>query len=344
MKEKENFIKRIERKEEHIDFFLQSKNSNTNLFEDVYLEHNALPELNLSDIDTKCVFLGQTIDYPIIINAITGGTEFSKEINMQLSKIAKELNIPIAVGSQTISLYNKKNRDSFEIVREIIGEHGVVLANLSAKASLEEVNIALEMVKGNGIQLHLNSAQELAMKEGDRDFRGTLENIEYIVSNIDKPVIVKEVGFGISNKVAKKLYSAGVRYVDISGSGGTNFIEIEDMRTETINFSDIYSWGVPTALSLLQCRKVEKDLTLISSGGIKNSQEIVKSLVLGASMVGMSGEVLRCLLEEGYETTLEYLKGTLYKVRMLMLLLGKKTVKELRDTPFKIKGELKELI
>ncbi len=344
MKGRENFKQRKDRKKEHVEFFLQSSYHNSNYFEDIYLEHRALPELDINEIETKCIFLGKCVDYPIIINAITGGTKFSREINRKLSKLAKEFNIPIAVGSQTISLYEEENRDSFKIVREVVGEEGVVLANLNARASLEEVKVAIEMIDANGIQLHLNPAQELAMTEGDRSFKGIKNNIEDIIKNVNKPVIIKEVGFGISKNVAKELYSIGVRYIDVSGSGGTNFIEIEDLRNKEMDFDDIYTWGIPTALSLLQCRELKEDLNIISSGGIKNSQEIVKSIVLGATMVGISGEILRCLLEGGYETAYKYLEETLYKTKMLMLLLGKRNIKELRTAPYKIKGELRELI
>src|SRR5699024_4614481 len=343
MKERETFIERRDRKKEHINFFLKSSYNNDNYFEDIYLEHKALPELNIDEIDTKCIFLGKYVDYPIIINAITGGTEFSREINKKLYKLSKEFNIPIAVGSQTISLYDEKSRDSFKIVRDVLGEEGIVLANLNARASLDEVETAIKMIDANGIQLHLNPAQELTMVEGDRTFKGIRDNIKRIITNIDKPVIVKEVGFGISSDVAKELYNIGVRHIDISGTGGTNFIEIEDLRNDEIDFDDIYNWGIPTALSLLQCREIKDDLNIIASGEIKNSQEIVKSLVLGATMVGISGEILRHLLEDGYEVAYKYLKGTLYKTKMLMLLLGKKNIQELKTAPFKIKGKLKEL-
>lgn len=343
MQKDSKFEKRKDRKREHIKFFLESSSMKSNLFEDIYLKHNALPELNLGQIDTSCMFLGKRVDFPIMINAITGGTKFSREINEELSKLAKHFNIPMAVGSQTIALHNKNSRDSFKIVREIVGEEGIVLSNVSANSSLEEVMDAIEMIKADGIQLHLNVAQELAMEEGDRNFEGILENIKYIVENVKTPIIVKEVGFGISKEVAKELYNVGVKYIDISGAGGTNFIEIEDLRNQKIDFSDLYDWGIPTALSLLECRELEEDLNIIASGGIKNSQDIVKSLVLGASMIGLSGEILRCLLEGGYEIASKYIEGVLYKTKMLMLLLGKKNIKELKNTHFKIKGELKEL-
>ena len=181
---------------------------------------------------------------------MTGGTEFAAGINKDLSLLAKEFNIPMAVGSETIILCEDDGcRDSFKIVRDNIGENGVVIANLSGQATLEDVKCALDVVQGDAMQIHLNVAQELSMEEGDREFTGILKNIEDIVKNIDKPVIVKEVGFGISRDVAERLYSVGVRYIDVSGHGGTNFIEIENLRNRSIDLTELYPWGIPTALS-----------------------------------------------------------------------------------------------
>ncbi len=336
---------RKKRKREHVENYLRTTHKGDTLLEDIFLQHNALPNLSFEEIDTKTAFLGKTVDYPIIINAMTGGSDFSQEINRDLSLIAKEFNIPMAVGSQTIALCeNDECRDSFKIVRQTIGDEGVVIANLNAQASLEDVKIALDMVKGDAIQLHLNPAQEIVMLEGDRDFRGILENIETIVKGIDKPVIVKEVGFGISKEVAKKLYNVGVRNIDISGYGGTNFIEIEDIRYNDIDFSDLYSWGIPTALALIKCRELPKDLNLIASGGIRTSMDIVKSLIIGGNMAGISGEILSYLLHGGYDNAKAYLEATIHKMKILMLLLGKKNIEELKATEYKIIGELRELV
>ena len=335
---------RERRKKEHIENYLKTSYKGDTLLGDIFLEHNSLPNLNLQDIDTKTIFLGKTVDYPIIINAITGGSDFSWEINRDLSQLAREFNIPMAVGSQTIALGNEENCESFKIVRENIGENGIVISNLNAQASMEDVKTALGIIDGDAIQLHLNPAQELVMKEGDRSFRGILDNIGNIVENVDKPVIIKEVGFGISKEVAEKLYNVGVRTIDVSGFGGTNFIEIEDIRYNGIDFSDLYSWGIPTALTLIKCRELPKDLTLIASGGIRESMDIVKSLVIGGNMVGISGEILSYLLHGGYDNAKEYLEEVIYKLKVIMVFLGKQNIEELRETPYKVTGKLKELI
>ncbi len=335
---------RQKRKKEHVENYLKSTFRGDTLFRDIYLEHNALPDLNLEDIDTKTQFLGKTIDYPIIINAMTGGSELSQDINRDLSRLAKEFNIPMAVGSQTIAVEDGSKTSSFKVVRENIGSEGLVISNLSGQASLEYVKTALEIIDGDAIQLHLNPAQELAMAEGDREFKGILDNIEEIVNNIEKPVIVKEVGFGISKDVATKLYNIGVRNIDISGTGGTNFIEIENLRNIGMDLGDLYEWGIPTALALIKCRELPADLNLIASGGIRNSMDIAKAMVLGANVVGISGELLSYLIHGGYENAKNYFEELIYKLKIIMLLLGKQNIVELQSTKYKIVGELKELL
>lgn len=336
---------RKKRKKEHVENFLKTSYEGDTLFQDIYLEHNALPELNFNEIDTSTNFLGKTIDYPLIINAMTGGSEFAQDINRDLAKLAREFNIPMAVGSETIILCDGEYcKESFKIVRETIGENGIVISNLSGQASLEDAKKALEIIDGNAIQIHLNVAQELSMEEGDRDFKGIIKNIENLVKNCEKPIIVKEVGFGISKDVARRLYDIGVRYIDVSGHGGTNFIEIENLRNLSQDLAELYPWGIPTALSLVNCKGIGEDLNLISSGGIKNSTDIAKSLVLGAQAVGISGELLSYLNYGGYDNARKYLEGIVYKLKMIMLLMGKKNIEELRNSEYKIIGNLRELV
>lgn len=332
------------RKREHIESFLRSSFLGNPLFEDVFLPHNSLPECDFDEIDTSTRFLNKKINFPLMINAMTGGSEFTEDINRQLAEIAREFNIPMAVGSQTITLEDEDSIESFKIVREIMGDSGVILGNLSGRASLKDVKFAVDMLKADGIQIHLNPAQELAMEEGERSFKGILSNIEEIVKGSEVPVIVKEVGFGMSRDVARRLYSVGVRHIDVSGFGGTNFMEVENLRRPENDLSELYSWGIPTALSLLSIKNLNlKDLSLISSGGIKNSMDLIKSLVLGADMAAMSGEILSYLIHGGYEYTMEYLENIMYKAKIIMLLTGSKNVEELKKLPFTISGTLKEL-
>ncbi len=334
---------RSSRKKEHIHNFLQGNFEGDNFFKYIYLEYNALPEIDFNEINTGCSFLGKKISFPVMINAMTGGFDKAIEINKNLATIAKSFNIPMAVGSQAIAVEDKAYEASFKVVREVIKD-GLVISNINAFATVEQVARAIDMIEADGIQIHLNPAQEICMPEGDRNFKGILKNIETIVRTIDKPVIVKEIGFGISKEVAKKLLEVGVKYIDVGGRGGTNFIQIESARNEHFHFEELYQWGIPTALSLLECRALSEDLKLICSGGIKNAEDIVKALCVGADMVGISGPVLKTLLEGGYEAVEGYFENLIYKSKVIMLLLGKKSLEELRQVPYRVMGELRELL
>lgn len=332
------------RKEEHIENYLKSVHKGDNLLKDIYVEYNALPELDYEDINTESILFNKKTNFPLMINAMTGGTSVCEEINANLARIAKEFSLPIAVGSQKIALENDESRKTFSIVREIVGDQGVVIGNLSVNCGVREVINAKKMIDADAMQLHVNPVQELVMREGDRKFSNNLQNMKNIINEFDVPVILKEVGFGLSSKVVQKLYDSGARYIDVSGHGGTNFVEIENNRRFDLDFEDFYSWGIPTAKILVDLHEQKpEDLFLISSGGIRTGLDIVKSFVLGADYVGISGEILSFLLYGGYEQARDYIMSLIQKTKIAMLLLGVKNLEELRDVPFKVTGKLKDL-
>lgn len=332
------------RKTEHIENFLRSTYVGDPLFSDIFLYNDSLPEINYDEIDTSLNFLNKKVKFPLMINAMTGGSDLSEEINRSLANVAAEYDLPMAVGSQTIALEDKDSRKSFEIVREIIKD-GIVISNLSGFASTEDAKLAVDLLRADAIQIHLNPAQELVQVEGERNFCGILNNIEKIVNTSEVPVIVKEVGFGMSQKTVKKLHNVGVKYVDISGYGGSNFFEIENLREPNADISDLFSWGIPTALSLIETKKLAyDDMYLIASGGIKTSVDIVKSLCIGADMTAISGEILSYIVRGGYEYTLRYIDGLMEKTKMLMMLNGAKNISELKKVDYKVTGKLRELL
>ncbi len=335
---------RKKRKTEHIENYLKTEYVGDALFDDVVLEHNSLPGLSLDEIDTSTVFLDKKVNFPLLINSMTGGADISLDINRDLARIASEFGLPMAVGSQQILIDDENTAESFTVINDVLKSKNIIIGNLNASSTIDDVVAARNTINADAMQLHLNPCQELVMEDGDRDFRGILENIKSIVSEVDFPIIVKEVGFGISASAALRLYDAGVRHIDIAGCGGTNFIEIEDLRRNDIDFSDLYSWGNPTAKLLHEYKSLPSDLNIISSGGVRSGMDIVKSLVMGASMVGVSGEVLNYLVHGGYDYARDYVAGLIYKTRIIMLLLGCKDVLELRKVPYKTVGRLKELI
>jgi isopentenyl-diphosphate Delta-isomerase len=340
-RENENKI-RATRKDEHIKLFMQSTSAKDNGFKDIVIQNNALPEIDFDGISTGHVFLNKMIDMPVMINAVTGGTDYTYDINKQLAELSRAYNIPMAVGSQTIAIHDKTKQESFKIAREI-NKTGVIIANVSANSSYDSVCKAIEMVAADAIQLHLNTAQEICMREGDRNFKGILNNIKNIAHEVKVPVIVKEVGFGISYETAKKLHNVGVKYIDIGGKGGTNFIAIEDSRNKDVDYSFLKHWGIPTALSLLECKNASRDLHIICSGGITKAEEIVKAITMGAAITGISGLLLRELLDKGYDGAKACIEKLQYEMKVFMLLLGAEDTEKLSKINYLLKGELQQV-
>ena len=192
--------KRRERKDEHIENYLRSEFKSKTLLNNVYVEHNALSNVNFDEIDTSIEFMGNKISMPVMVNAMTGGTEISEDINEDLSNICRELNIPMAVGSESIAIKDKDSRESFSLLKD---KNVIKIGNLGWENKVENFEFAKDLIGASAMQAHLNIAQELVMDEGERDFSKNFENLENISKNISVPLIVKEVGFGMSKEVGQ---------------------------------------------------------------------------------------------------------------------------------------------
>lgn len=334
---------RSQRKRDHIDEFMKKDWGGDTGFDDIFLPHQALPEIDFEQLDTSVTFLGKKVGFPLMINAMTGGFDGAYKINEQLATLAKKYSIPMAVGSQSIAVKDADYKDSFTIVRKT-NPQGIVIGNLNAFVSVDEAKRAVDMLEADALQIHLNPAQEIVMPEGDRDFTGRDAHIEALVKTLNVPVIVKEVGFGISQKAAKQLAGVGVKHIDVAGFGGTNFIQIESGRRDDFHFDELKNWGIPTALALIECRKALSDTFLIASGGMRHADDLIKALCIGANMIGMSGTVLKPLLREGFDGADAFIENIMYKTRIMMLLLGAERVDELTRVPYRITGRLRELL
>lgn len=333
---------RRERKDAHIENYLRSKSKESTLLDNVYIEHNAISDVSLDEIDTSIEFMDKKISMPLMIDAMTGGGSVSISINEDLSSICESLNIPMAVGSESIALSEEDSRESFELVK--YKENLFRIGNLGFEREYEDFIFARDLIDANAMQVHLNLAQELVMKEGDNSYHSSLELIEKLVNDFDYPIIVKETGSGISKPVAKKLIDVGVKYIDVAGKGGTNFIEIEDLRDFEVDYSDLYNWGIPTAKSIIDIRSISDDTFIIASGGVRTAMDLAKSIIIGADMAATTGEVLNYLLHGGYDACESFLKEINLKLKIIMALLGVRNIDELKNVDYKLTGELKELI
>ncbi|WP_332284201.1 type 2 isopentenyl-diphosphate Delta-isomerase [Bacillus safensis] len=329
---------RAERKKQHIEHALSTGQHAATGLDDVSFVHASLPDLATSQIDTHTTIGGLTFGSPIFINAMTGGGgESTYEINRSLSIAAKETNIPVAVGSQMAALKDKEERRTYEVVRKV-NPDGIVFANLGSEATMKQAQEAVSMLEANMLQIHLNVIQEIVMPEGDRDFRGALERIAAIVESVGVPVVVKEVGFGMSKETAGKLFHAGVAAVDVGGFGGTNFSKIENLRRQkALRYFD--QWGIPTAASLTEVHTAFPNQTILASGGIQDALDVTKSMALGASAAGLAGFFLKSLTSGGESGLIADIMELQEDIKMMMTVLGVKTIEELRQAQVVISGE-----
>lgn len=294
------------RKDDHIKFALeQAKNrSRQNDFDSLRFVHHALNAIDITNTGLETEVFGAKWKMPIYINAMTGGSSKSALINESLARVAAETKIPVASGSMSQFFKDHSTAKSFSVLRDL-NPNGTVFANVNANATVDEAKRAIELLQANALQIHINSVQELAMAEGDRLFSHWAKNIEKIVNEAPVPVIVKEVGFGISFETLIKLKNLGVQAIDTAGRGGTNFAAIEQQRvTDSTQetFLPLQSWGLSTVESLLDCLATQQlGLTVFASGGVRNSLDVAKALALGATAVGVAGGFLHTLEEHGEE-------------------------------------------
>lgn len=328
------------RKLDHLNYAMALDDGPTaNGFADFSFVHNCLPDINLFDVDLTCSVLGLKMHHPIIINAITGGGHDVTAINAKLAEFARLTNSVMAVGSQFAALESPEVENSFKIINEV-NPNGVFFANLGAHVTPKEAEKAVKMIGAKALQIHLNSAQELIMGEGDRDFTGYLDNILQIAAKVSVPVIVKEVGCGIAKEQAVKLFGSGIKAIDVGGCGGTNFLAIEAARNKIDLDTEILGWGIPTAVSAVEVLSVmSQNHELIVSGGLRTPLEVVKALAIGGSAVAIANPILRLVHKKGMEEATADFDQFLARVKLYMALLGVKTTKALQTVPIVITGK-----
>ena len=294
----------LQRKADHIDLVLDQREHTealSNGFDDVILTHNALPEANLADLDLSCDFLGRKLALPFLISSMTGGPRRAEDINTHLAEAAQELGIALGVGSQRVALLAEGSLGLTSQIRNIAPDIPLY-ANLGAAQLRDDFSIAdtrraIDMIEADALIVHLNCLQEILQSGGDTDWTGLLKAIETVASDVGAPVIVKEVGMGISAAVAAQLVSAGVQAIDVAGTGGTNFIQVEAARSSDPDhkyLGELFEdWGIPTPVAIQAIRKSLPDTPIIASGGIRHGLDAAKAIRLGATVVAQAGPVLR---------------------------------------------------
>ncbi|MGO1950716.1 MAG: type 2 isopentenyl-diphosphate Delta-isomerase [Mycobacteriaceae bacterium] len=304
-------------------------------FDDIRFVHHVFNGLARDAVDTGTSVAGQRWDVPFYINAMTGGSERTGLINADLARAASAAGVSMASGSVSPALRDPSLAPTFRVIRDN-APSAFLLANVSPEMTLEQARRAVGLMDADALQIHVNPAQELVMPEGDRDFSGWLDRIGEIVDGVGVPVIVKEVGFGISPGSIAELTARGVRTVDVSGRGGTNFADIENHRRERREYAYLAGWGQTTVECLLDAHGTHVEI--LASGGVRTPLDVVRALALGARAVGVSGHFLHLLLEEGLDALISELESWKEQVRTLMTLLGAADVPSLGATDVLVTG------
>ncbi len=328
----------VTRKADHIKINLEQdvRSALTSGLEKIHFVHEALPELDLNEVSTSLSLFGRPLTAPILISSMTGGATEAGPINQILAEAAQAAGIAMGVGSQRAALEFPEQAESFKICRRAAPDI-LLFANLGAVQlnygyGLAECQRAVDMIEANALYLHLNSLQEAVQPEGDVNFKGLAKKIETLCKKLPVPVIIKEVGWGISGPTARRLAACGVAAIDVAGAGGTSWSQVEMHRAES-DFqrrlaATFVGWGIPTAESIQQVREAVPGLPIFASGGIKDGLDIAKCIALGATLGGMAGPFLKAAAVS-LEATIEMIRLTRRQVQVSMFACGAGRLDEL---------------
>ncbi len=335
------------RKKEHIELCLTDKvafNSKSNGFDKYDFIHNAITEVDFSKISFKSKLFYKNIDYPFLISCMTGGTEEAEQINERLAVIAENLKIPIGVGSQRQAIENKNYHNSYKVIRKtaksvpVLGNIGA--AQLVQSKNLKDILALIDMLEADAFVIHLNPLQELLQKEGEPYFVGLLKKIEKLIKKSKVPIIIKEVGSGISKEAAKKLLDLGVSGIDIAGAGGTSWAGVELLRNKSME-NDFWNWGLPTSYCLKEIFPLKKkyNFTLIGSGGINSANDLAMAFAMGSDIAASARIILQTLMSNDEEAVKKLIVNWFQHLKKIMYLTGSQNLLQLKKNKL-IKKEL----
>jgi len=329
------------RKADHIQINLEEdvESGITTDLEFYRFNHNALPEINLRDIDTTQVCFGKRMDVPLLISSMTGGTEKAALINRHLAEAAQQTGIAMGLGSQRSAIEDSSLAHTFQVRKyapDILLFANIGAVQLNYGFNNDQLRRLIEMIEADALVLHLNALQEALQPGGDTNFLGLLKKIEGLCREIDIPVIVKEVGWGISGDTAKRLINSGVSAIDVAGAGGTSWSQVEMYRMKDENLANVAgafrNWGIPTADAIIQVHKTVPGVMIIASGGLRNGVDIAKCIALGAQFGGMARPFLMAA-NQSTQTVVNLIEQVATEIRICMFLNAAKTISSLQHVP-----------
>jgi isopentenyl-diphosphate delta-isomerase len=300
--------------------------------------HQALPEIDLAQVNVGATFLGRALRAPLLVSSMTGGTASARAVNRRLAEAAQLLGLGMGVGSQRAALEDPDLADTYR-VRDVAPDI-FLMANLGAVQLLlngiECSQQAVEMIEADALILHLNPLQEALQPGGNTGFSGLLSAIERACRAVPVPVIVKEVGHGLSGPVARQLVEAGVSALDVAGAGGTSWSEVERYRVQSRDADRVAAqfvdWGIPTADSIRMVREATPTVPLVASGGIETGIDVAKCIALGADLAALAWPLLRPSLLST-EAVVDALEIVLTTLRVAMFCTSAKSVTALQSEP-----------
>lgn len=333
------------RKSDHIDIVLARAEAAlsgrvTTGLEAIRFEHCALPELSLSEVDLSTEFLGKRLEAPLLVSSMTGGPERAAKINAHLAEAAEELGIALAVGSQRIAIEGRASGGLDTSLRRRAPSIPI-LANIGAAQlglgyGLTEAMRAVEMIEADALIVHLNPLQEAVQAGGDTDWRGLLARIGALAQELPVPLVVKEVGAGVSAGLARRLVDFGVAAIDVAGAGGTSWAAVEAERAEDVRlrktamvFAD---WGIPTAQAIADVRAACPETLLIGSGGLKTGLDVAKAMRLGADLCGQAAASLAAA-DVSAEAVAAHFSGVVQELRIACFCTGSADLAALKRAP-----------
>jgi len=342
------------RKSNHIRISLeedvQAQHTTTG-FEDIFFVHRALPEIWREKIDLSVRVFNHDFSAPIIVEAMTGGTNEAIKINANIAQAVENLHLGMGVGSQRAAIENPELERAYTVAREK-APTAFLVANVGAPQlvkgyGVEEAERAIEMIKADALAIHLNPLQEAVQPEGETNYRGVLKKIGEVAQALAVPVIVKETGAGVSSEVARALEGTSISGIDVAGAGGTSWAAVEYYRAERVQDEFLrrlgktfWDWGVPTAVSVVEAAR-SFHLTLIASGGVRSGVDVAKSLALGADLAGTASPIL-LPATKGPEEVQKTLHFIIEELRNAMFLVGAESIDKLKKVPVVITGKTAE--
>ncbi|HLJ81136.1 MAG TPA: type 2 isopentenyl-diphosphate Delta-isomerase, partial [Ktedonobacterales bacterium] len=348
-----------QRKAEHVSVSLNNDVSAPQAasWADIHLVHQALPEVDLEEIDTSVEFLGRRLRYPIFISSLTGGHPDVATINARLAAVAEEYGIAMGVGSQRAALVNDQLSETYSVVREK-APHAFLIANIGAPQLIEQaskpaftpddIQQAVQMIGADALAIHLNFLQEAAQPEGDRRARGCLAAFKQVAETVGVPVIAKETGAGIGFEQARALKKAGAAAIDVGGAGGSSMAAMESVRASSrgdkraAGIGELFrDWGIPTPIAIVETHRGAPGLPVIATGGVRSGLDVARALALGATLIGMGFPFLKAA-SKSEAAIHDFLESFLAELRVAMQLTGAASIKGLHRVPVVTGGATRE--